>query len=175
MLPPTAIRNHVNDHEARTRRLPAGRPGRTAARAAHQDGRRLARRPDRRGAPFAAARGTASSLQLPATPDGATAYHRDRAARRARAGSSGIGAAVVACRPDWAAGESRWTAIVTDGDAYRYVEVRSRDIEPGRCLLPGVIEQGIESFAAGLPAGHRLCHLINACPLHLAGDGMIFD
>ena len=72
-------------------------------------------------------------------------------------------------------GESRWTAIVSDGDAHRYVEVRSRDIKPWQRPLPSVIEEGIERFAAGLPTSHRLYHLINACPLHLASDGTVLD
>lgn len=173
MLPPTAIQDA--EHATRTRRTPSPRPSRTAARAAHHDGRRLDSRREQHGAYRPTVPGTAPSMQRPAALAGPTAYHRDRAARRAIAGSSGIGAAVVRCHPDWAAGESRWTVIVTDGDSYRYAEVRSREVKPGRRLLPDVIEQGIESFAAGLPASHRLYHLINTCPLHLAADGTVFD
>ena len=180
MLPPTANRAPAAEHATRTRRTTSSRLDRAAARSGGHAGRRLAQpRPEARDVSRPLPRPTSPAARRPAPPAPATAgryaHHRERAARRALSNGIGIGATVIECRPDWAAGESRWIAVVSDGDAHRYLEVRSRVVKPSRRLLPEVIEQGIERFAAGLPASHRLCHLINACPLHLAADGTIYD
>ena len=37
------------------------------------------------------------------------------------------------------------------------------------------IEQGIERFAATLPARDRIRHLLNANPLHIRADGTVSD
>ena len=179
MLPPTATQVHAADHETRTRRFASLQPSRTAARASQHGGRPVAPRPEQHRTLPAVTRYAAPVTRRAATPrvtaSGPNAHQIERAARRALAGGGGIGAAVTACRPDWMTGESRWTAIVSDGDAHRFVEVRSREIKPWQRLLPSVIEEGIERVAAALPDSHRLHHLINACPLHMAADGTVFD
>ncbi len=174
MTPPTATQLHDTEHEATRRRTTPTRRSRTAARSAHHEGRRLDRRGGRprRQLPGCTPAPTVARGRSASAPN---ARHRDHAAIRALRSGSGIGAAVVECKPDWVAGESRWTALVTDGDTYRYVEVRSREVKPGRRLPCAVIEEGVERFAAGLPEPYRLHHLINACPLRLASDGTVFD
>ena len=176
MTSPTATQVHAAPHETRTRRPTPARPSRAAGRSAHQERRLHAplrerpRRPVRHTSPQLP-RGV---IQPPAG-FGPNADHRERAEYRALRSASGIGAAVIKGKPDWVAGEKRWTALVTDGDSHRYVEVRSHAVKPGRGVPPTMIEEGIEQFARHLPETHRLYHLINACPLHLAADGTVFD
>ena len=172
MTPPTATQVRAAAHETRTRRPTPARPSRTAARSAHHDRslRAPVREQPRRPVPDTPRRVTRAPAGF-----GPNAEHREHAEFRALRSVSGIGAAVIGCRPDWVAGENRWTALVTDGDRHRYVEVRSHTVKPGRSFPPTTIEEGIEQFAEGLPETHRLYHLINACPLHLAADGTVFD
>lgn len=179
MTTPTPLKTLAAEHVGRTRGATPAQSRRGAARSAlHGDRRpesRAAQPRVRRPAPRSASPGVRRGSVATRAASGPTASHREHAAFRALRSSSGVGAAVIACEPDWIAGENRWTVLVTDADAYRYVEIRSREVPPGRYLPPAVIEQGVEEFAAGLPAGGRLCHLINACPLHLGRNGVVFD
>jgi hypothetical protein len=100
-------------------------------------------------------------------------YYREHAAFRARHSASGIGAAVVDFSTDHQSGQHRWSCLVSDGRAFRYVEARSADLGPWERLPPSVVADAIERFAATLPEQHRLYHLVKSNPLHLTRNGVV--
>jgi hypothetical protein len=99
--------------------------------------------------------------------------HLTRVAFRARQSASGIGAVVVAAR--FENGEHFWDCIVGDGKEWHYIRVISTELGPFTNVAPEEVEEGIERFAATLPADHRLYHLLNASPLHMDADGNVSD
>ena len=91
----------------------------------------------------------------------------------ARESTTGIGAAVVRSAFE---GEGHvWECIVTDGHEWHYVRVVGPDLGPFPNLSAEDIEQGIERFAATLPAQNRIRHILNANPLHVDRAGMVSD
>ena len=98
---------------------------------------------------------------------------RAHAAFHARQSASGIGAAVI--RSSFADSGRRWYCIVTDGDERHYMYVLGPDLGPYPNLSAEDIEEGIERFAAALPAQGRIRHLLNANPLHIDRSGVIRD
>jgi hypothetical protein len=101
--------------------------------------------------------------------------HREHAAFRARHSVSRIGAAVVEFAVGSHGCQDRWSCVVSDGDAYRYVDVCSDEFGPWERLPPPVVEEAIERFAASLPNAYRLYHLVNTNPIHLSRDGVAQD
>jgi hypothetical protein len=92
---------------------------------------------------------------------------------RARESPSGIGAAVVRSAFD---DEGHvWECVVSDGREWHYIRVVGRNLGPFPNLSAEDIEQGIERFAATLPAQDRIRHLLNANPLHIDADGTVSD
>ena len=91
----------------------------------------------------------------------------------ARESPTGIGAAVVKSSVE--AGERVWECIVTDGREWHYVRVVGVDLPPFPNISSEQVEEGIERFAATLPAQDRLRHLLNANPLHIDADGAVSD
>ena len=85
----------------------------------------------------------------------------------------GVGAAVV--RSSFEHGERVWDVIVRDADECRYVRVLGSNLGPFSSISTENIEQGIERFAATLPAQQRLRQLVNASPLHISRDGTVRD
>lgn len=98
---------------------------------------------------------------------------RAHAEFHARESPTGIGAAVV--ESSFEAGEHVWECIVTDGREWHYVRVVGVELPPFPNISTERVEQGIERFAATLPAQDRLRHLLNANPLHIDGDGTVSD
>jgi hypothetical protein len=98
---------------------------------------------------------------------------RAHAEFHARESPTGIGAAVVKSSVE--AGERVWECIVTDGREWHYVRVVGVDLPPFPNISTEQVEQGIERFAATLPAQDRLYHLLNANPLHIDADGAVSD
>jgi hypothetical protein len=96
-----------------------------------------------------------------------------RVAFRAAESASGIGAVVLAAR--FENGEHFWDCIVGAGDEWHYVRVISTELGPFNNVAPEEVEEGIERFAATLPADHRLYHLLNASPLHMDAHGNVSD
>jgi hypothetical protein len=92
---------------------------------------------------------------------------------RAREKPAGIGASVVYSSFD--RGRYVWDCIVTDGNEWNYVSVVGVDVGPHPNLSAEDVEQGVERFAATLPAAYRIRHLINAAPLHIDRDGNVSD
>jgi hypothetical protein len=86
---------------------------------------------------------------------------------------TGIGAAVV--RSHFEDGAHVWDCIVTDGNEWHYVRVVGTDLGPFPNISAEDIEQGIERFAATLPAPDRIRHVINANPLHIDCNGRVSD
>jgi hypothetical protein len=106
------------------------------------------------------------------TPD-ALRSRREHSEFRARGSQAGIGAAVVFS--GFEDGEHVWECIVTDGREWHYIRVLGPELGPYPTLSPDDIEQGIEHFAASLPAQHRIHHLLNANPLHIDPGGSVRD
>ncbi|MGZ6616092.1 MAG: hypothetical protein ACXVFQ_16855 [Solirubrobacteraceae bacterium] len=98
---------------------------------------------------------------------------RAHAEFHARESPTGIGAAVVKSSVE--AGERVWECIVTDGREWHYVRVVGVDLPPFPNISSEQVEEGIERFAATLPAQDRLRHLLNANPLHIDADGAVSD
>ncbi|HWE10944.1 MAG TPA: hypothetical protein VG325_16465 [Solirubrobacteraceae bacterium] len=92
---------------------------------------------------------------------------------RAREKPAGIGASVV--DSNFGRGRYVWDCIVTDGSEWTYVSVAGVDVGPHPNLSAEDVEQGVERFAATLPATGRIRHLINASPLHIDRDGHVSD
>lgn len=110
---------------------------------------------------------------MPVTLTGLAEEHLDHLAFRARCNDTGIGAAVVTAK--YQTGHRRWDCIVGDGDKWHYVQVIGVDLGPFAGLPPEDIEDGIERFAASLPAEDRLHQLINFSPLHIDRQGTLGD
>jgi hypothetical protein len=98
---------------------------------------------------------------------------RAHAEFHARESATGIGAAVVESSTD--GGQHVWVCIVTDGQEWHYVRVVGVDLPPFPNISGEEVEEGIERFAATLPAQDRLRHLLNANPLHIDADGTVSD
>jgi hypothetical protein len=91
----------------------------------------------------------------------------------ARESPTGIGAAVIESSVD--ADEHVWECIVSDGHEWHYVRVVGVDLPPFPSISTEQVEEGIERFAATLPAQDRIRHLLNASPLHIDIDGTVSD
>lgn len=98
---------------------------------------------------------------------------RAHAEFHARESPSGIGAAVIHSTSE--NDEHVWECIVTDGHEWHYVRVVGVDLPPFPSISTEQVEQGIERFAATLPARDRIRHLLNANPLHIRADGTVSD
>jgi hypothetical protein len=94
---------------------------------------------------------------------------------RFHAGESptGIGAAVISSAID--GDDHAWECVVTDGCEWHYVRVLGTGLGPFPNLSPEVVEEGIQRFAATLPAQDRIRHLLNANPLHIDREGNVSD
>jgi hypothetical protein len=102
-----------------------------------------------------------------------TREYLGRAGLRARESGAGIGAAVV--EAGVRDGAHVWDCVVTDGAEWHYVRVVGRDLGPFQNIPPEVVEDGIERFAASLPAEGRLQFLLDANPLHIDAEGHVGD
>jgi hypothetical protein len=98
---------------------------------------------------------------------------RAHAEFHARESPTGIGAAVV--HSDFEDDEHVWECIVTDGREWHYVRVLGTDLGPFPNISAEAVEEGIQRFAATLPAKDRLRHLLNANPLHIDSQGTVAD
>jgi hypothetical protein len=98
---------------------------------------------------------------------------RAHAEFHARESPSGIGAAVVESSVD--ADEHVWECIVSDGREWHYVRLVGVDLPPFPSISTEQVEQGIERFAATLPARDRIRHLLSANSLHIDIDGTVSD
>jgi hypothetical protein len=110
---------------------------------------------------------------VPVTLTGPAEEHLDHLAFRARFGDTGIGAAVVTAK--YEAGHRIWDCIAGDPDEWHYLQVIGVDLGPFAGMPPADIEDGIERFAATLPAEDRLHQLINFSPLHIDRQGIVDD
>jgi hypothetical protein len=110
---------------------------------------------------------------VPVTMTGSAAEHLDHLAFRARCSDSGLGAAVVITK--YEAEHRSWDCIAGDLDEWHYLRVIGLDLGPFAGLPPEDIEDGIERFAATLPAAYRLRRLINCNPLHIDRHGTVRD
>jgi hypothetical protein len=61
------------------------------------------------------------------------------------------------------------------GREWHYVRVVGVDLPPFPNISREQVEEGIERFAAALPARDRVRHLLNANPLHIDGDRNVSD
>jgi hypothetical protein len=116
---------------------------------------------------------TRARRAVPVTPTGSAEEHLDHLAFRARFSDTGIGAAVVTAK--YKAGHRSWDCIAGDRDEWHYLQVIGVDLGPFAGLPPEDIEDGIERFAATLPAEYRLRRLINFNPLHIDRHGTVGD
>ena len=91
----------------------------------------------------------------------------------ARESPTGIGAAVIESSAD--ADEHVWECIVSDGHEWHHVRVVGVDLPPFPNISTEQVEEGIERFAATLPARDRIRHLLNANPPHVDIDGTVSD
>ena len=107
------------------------------------------------------------------TLTGAAEKHLDHLAFRARFSNAAIGAAVVTAR--YEARHRSWDCIAGDRYEWHYLRVIGVDLGPFAGLPPEDIEDGIERFAATLPAEDRLHQLINFSPLHIDRHGTVDD
>ena len=98
---------------------------------------------------------------------------RAHAEFHARESATGIGAAVVESSVE--DGQHVWECIVSDGQEWHYVRVVGVDLPPFPNISSEQVEEGIERFAATLPAQDRLRHLLNANPLHIDVHGTVSD
>ena len=73
--------------------------------------------------------------------------YRERAADRARASASGVGAAVERDVSDSAPRGRRWECVVSDGDRHAYVRVEAPDLGPNEAVRPEAIEAAVERRA----------------------------
>lgn len=110
---------------------------------------------------------------LPVTLTGPAEEHLDHLAFRARCSDTGIGSAVVTSR--YEGGYRSWDCVAGDADVWHYVRVIGVDLGPFAGLPPEDLEDGIERFAATLPAEDRLHQLINFSPLHIDRHGTVGD
>jgi hypothetical protein len=99
--------------------------------------------------------------------------HLAHARFHARESAAGVGAAVISAEIEGS--DRAWECIVTDGREWRYVRVLGNGVGPFPNISAEDVEQGIERFAATLPAQGRLFHLLNANPLHIDRDGNVTD
>jgi hypothetical protein len=102
---------------------------------------------------------------------GSAEEYLDHLAFRARYSDAEVGAAVVTAK--YQSGHRCWECVVGDRDQWRYLPVIGVDLGPFSGLSPEHIEEGIERFAATLPAEYRLYQLINVCPLHIDRHGTV--
>jgi hypothetical protein len=72
--------------------------------------------------------------------------YRQRAADRARASASGVGAAVERDVSD-SAPHRRWECVVSDGDRHAYLRVEAPDLAPNEAVLPEAVEAAVERRA----------------------------
>jgi hypothetical protein len=91
----------------------------------------------------------------------------------ARENQTGIGAAVVSS--EFEDGKRIWNCVVSDGREWHYIRVESTELGPFPNISSEDIEEGIIRFAATLPAGERIRHLLNANPLHVDREGAVGD
>jgi hypothetical protein len=98
---------------------------------------------------------------------------RAHAEFHAHESATGIGAAVIESSVE--GGQHVWECIVTDGQEWHYVRVVGVDLPPFPNISTERVEEGIERFAATLPAQERLRRLLNANPLHINADGTVSD
>lgn len=91
----------------------------------------------------------------------------------ARESAEGIGAAVVGS--DISGSKRVWECVVTDGREWHFVRVLGTGAGPFPNISAEDVEQGIQRFAATLPARDRLRRLLNANPLHIARGGDVSD
>jgi hypothetical protein len=92
-------------------------------------------------------------------------------ADRAQRSASGIGAAVI--RASRAGEDHVWECVVGDGQRWHFIRVVGVRLGAFPSVVPEDIEQGIEQFAATLPASDRLHALLNHSPLHIDGSGNV--
>ena len=97
--------------------------------------------------------------------------HLAHARLHARESPTGIGAAAISSAID--GGDHAWECVVTDGREWHYV--RGTGVGPFPNLSTEDVEEGIERFAATLPAQDRIRHLLNANPLHIDREGNVSD
>ena len=62
---------------------------------------------------------------------------------------------------------------VSDGREWQYVRVVGTDLRPCPTISSEDVGNGIERFAATLPAEDRIRHLLNANQLHIDSDGTV--
>ena len=90
----------------------------------------------------------------------------------ARESGVGIGAAVISSEIE--GDEHAWECVVTDCREWHYVRVVGTGVGPFPSISTEAVEQGIERFAATLPAQGRIRHLLNANPLHIDRDAKVW-
>jgi hypothetical protein len=101
---------------------------------------------------------------------------RAHAEFHARESATGIGAAVVESSVEGGQhGQHIWECIVTDGREWHYVRVLGTGVGPFPNLSTEDVEEGIQRFAATLPAQDRIRHLLNVNPLHIDREGNVSD
>jgi hypothetical protein len=61
------------------------------------------------------------------------------------------------------------------GREWHYARVVGVDLPPFPNISREQVEEGIERFAAALPARDRVRHLLNGNPLHIDGDRNVSD
>jgi hypothetical protein len=107
-------------------------------------------------------------------PDHSTVEeYREHAVSRARENGVGLGAAVVSS--SFENGQRVWTCIVTDEAEWHYTRVLGPELGPFPDLSSDDVEEGIERFAATLPAEGRIRYVVNANPMHIEPDGSAHD
>ncbi len=84
-----------------------------------------------------------------------------RAVARAAVSPSGIGVAVADRMPTQQSGLPRWRCRLSDGRLFAWLELELA--EPA--LTPSQLEQGVERWAADLPAEDRLLVLESLSPV----------
>jgi hypothetical protein len=73
--------------------------------------------------------------------------YRERAADRARASDSGVGAAIERDVSDSAPRGRRWECVISDGERHAYVRVDAPDLGPNEGVLPEAVEAAVERRA----------------------------
>jgi hypothetical protein len=91
----------------------------------------------------------------------------------ARENQTGIGAAVVSS--EYEHGRRIWNCVVSDDGEWHYIRVESTALGPFPNISSEDIEEGVIRFAATLPAGDRIRHLLDANPLHVDREGVVGD
>ena len=96
---------------------------------------------------------------------------RAQVAYRAQRNGSGIGAAVT--RASRAGEDHVWECVIGDGRQWHYIRVAGTQLGAFPSVVNEDIEQGVEQFAATLPASDRLQALLNHSPLHIDANGTV--